>query len=113
MNHAIYPVISQNEIEKVAQEIAEAVNAERVILFGSYANGHADENSDVDLLVVAESDQPRYRRSRDLYRRFHPHHFALDIVVYTPEEVSRNSRTPVSFVSQVMREGKTIYVRRT
>lgn len=106
-------IISQNEIQKIARDIAEAVNAERVVLFGSYANGHAGEDSDIDLLVVAESDQPRYRRSRDLYRLFHPHGFALDIVVYTPEEMNQNSRTPVSFVSQVMREGKTVYVRRT
>ena len=35
----------------------------------------------------------------------------MDIVVYTPDEVGRGSRTPVSFVSQVLREGKTVYVR--
>lgn len=106
-------MISQNEIKKIAQDIAEAVHAERVVLFGSYANGHADENSDVDLLVVAESDQPRYRRSRELYKYFRPHRFALDIVMYTPKEVTQSSKTPVSFVSQVLREGKTIYDRRT
>lgn len=106
-------MISQNEIKKIAEDIAETVHAERVVLFGSHANGHADDNSDVDLLVVAESDQPRYRRSRDLYKHFRPHRFALDIVMYTPEELNQSSKTPVSFVSQVMREGKTIYVRRT
>ena len=35
----------------------------------------------------------------------------MDIIVYTPDEVSRGSRTPVSFVSQVLREGKAVYVR--
>lgn len=104
-------MISRDEIDKVAKDIAETVHAERIILFGSYANGHADENSDVDLLVVAESDQPRYRRSREFYKRFRPHRFAFDIVIYTPKEMNQSSRTPVSFVSQVMREGKIIYDR--
>ena len=64
-----------------------------------------------DLLVIAESDQPRHKRSREFYRRIRPQRFAMDILVYTPEEVRRGSQTPVSFVSQVLREGKTVYVR--
>ena len=104
-------MISQSDIEQVARDIGKAAHAERVVLFGSYANGHATESSDVDFLVIAESEQPRHKRSRELYRRIHPHRFAMDIIVYTPDEVSRGSRTPVSFVSQVIREGKTVYVR--
>lgn len=104
-------MISQSDIEQVAADIGRAAHAERVVLFGSYANGHATESSDVDLLVIAESKQPRHKRSRELYRHIRPSRFALDIIVYTPDEVSRGSRTPVSFVSQVLREGKTVYVR--
>lgn len=104
-------MISRDDIENVANDIAEAVHTERIILFSSYANDRADEDSDVDLLIVADSNQPRYKRSREIYKQFHPRRFALDILVYTPEEVNRGSQTPVSFVSQVMREGKTIYER--
>ena len=104
-------MIPMTEIETVARTIGETARAERVILFGSYARGVATEESDVDLLVVAESDLPRHKRSRELYRLIRPHPFAMDIVVYTPQEVCRGSSTPVSFVSQVLREGKPVYVR--
>lgn len=104
-------MIGQSDIEKVAREIGEAARADRVVLFGSYANGRMTADSDVDFLVVAESDLPRHKRSRDLYRRIQPHRFSMDIIVYTPEEVRRGCRTPVSFVSQALREGKTVYVR--
>ena len=104
-------MIAQADIEQVARDIGEAADAERVVLFGSHATGHASDSSDVDLLVIAESDQPRHKRSRELYRRIRPQRFAMDILVYTPEEVRRGSLTPVSFVSQVLREGKTVYVR--
>ena len=104
-------MVAQTDIEQVARDIGEAADAERVVLFGSHATGHASDSSDVDLLVIAESDQPRHKRSRELYRRTRPQHFAMDILVYTPEEVRRGSRTPASFVSQILREGKTVYVR--
>lgn len=104
-------MVAQAEIERVGNEIGEAARAERVILFGSHATGQMSGDSDVDFLVVADSDLPRYKRSRDLYRKFRRLGFPLDVIVYTPEEVRRARQTPISFISQVMREGKTVYVR--
>lgn len=105
-------MVDQQEIERVAARMGMAANAERVVLFGSYARGDADETSDVDLMIIAESDVPRFKRSRDLYKLIRPYPFAMDLIVYTPEEVERGKRSPVSFVSTVLREGKTLYVRR-
>jgi len=104
-------MIEQADIERVGKEIGEAARAERVILFGSYANGRMTADSDVDFLVVAESELPRHKRSRELYRLIRSHRFPMDIIVYTPDEVRRGSRTPVSFISQVLREGRTVYAR--
>lgn len=104
-------MISQGQIETVAGQLAEAVGAERVILFGSYARNDAGPSSDVDLMIVADSDLPRFKRSRALYSLLRPYPFPMDLVVYTPAEVERGSRSPLSFVSSVLREGKTVYVR--
>lgn len=98
-------------IKQVAAQMAVAANAERVILFGSYACGNATEESDVDLMIIAESSLPRFKRSRALYKLLIPHPFAMDILVYTPQEIEKGRRSTVSFVSAVMREGKTLYVR--
>ena len=65
-----------------------------------------------DLLIVAPSGLPRFKRSRELYKLLRPYPFAMDLIVYTPEELERGKRSPVSFVSTVLREGKTLYVRR-
>lgn len=105
-------MITEHDIQHVATRIGVAANAERVILFGSYARGEARESSDVDLMVVAESDLPRFKRSRDLYKLFRPYPFGMDLVVYTPQEVEKGKRSPLSFVSAVLRDGKTLYVRR-
>lgn len=104
-------MVQQGQIETVAARLAEAAGAERVILFGSHARGEAHDASDVDLMIVAQSDLPRFKRSRVLYRLLRPYPFSMDLVVYTPEEVERGKRSPLSFVSSVLREGKTVYVR--
>ncbi len=105
-------MVDQQEIEEVARRIGETTEAERVILFGSYARGCATDSSDVDLLIIAESTLPRFKRSRQLYTLFRPHPFAMDLIVYTPEEIERGKSSRVSFVSRVLREGKTVYAGR-
>ncbi|MFQ5687165.1 MAG: nucleotidyltransferase domain-containing protein [Candidatus Scalindua sp.] len=105
-------MVNKDSIKHVARDMAISINAERVILFGSYARGDATEQSDVDLMIIAKSNLPRFKRSRELYKLLRPHPFAMDIVVYTPHEVEKGKKTKVSFVSTVLKEGKTLYVRR-
>jgi predicted nucleotidyltransferase len=60
---AVCSMVTMKEIRSVSRQIAREFRPRRVILFGSYARGTATENSDVDLLVIADSSQPRSRRS--------------------------------------------------
>ena len=104
-------MIDKQEIEKVATQIGIASDAQSVVLFGSYAKGSVGEDSDVDLLIIAESDLPRFKRSRVLYKLFRPYPFAMDLIVYTPQEIEKGKGSPVSFVSRALREGEVVYVR--
>ena len=102
-------MVAFNEIEKVAQRIGEQSRASAVVLFGSHARGQAGTDSDVDLLVIAESDLPRHKRSRQLHLMFKPYPFAMDILVYTPQEVETEREFELSFIWRVLREGKRLY----
>ncbi len=104
-------MVGFNDIQKAARCIGDAINAETVILFGSYARGDAGENSDVDFLVIAESDLPRFKRSRRLHKLFKPYPFGMDILVYTPAEIEKSTKTELSFISTLLRDGKKVYER--
>jgi len=104
-------MVGIDEIKHVATRIGVEANAERVILFGSYARGEANDSSDVDLLIIAQSDLPRFKRSRELYKLFRPYPFGMDLLVYTPQEVEKGRKSRLSFVSTVLREGRTLYGR--
>jgi len=49
--------VTLSEIQRIVQQIAERFHPRRVILFGSYAGGRPTPDSDVDLLVVMETEE--------------------------------------------------------
>lgn len=95
--------------EEIVRRIVQAVDPDRVILFGSRARGEIRPDSDIDLLVIAASSEPRYRRAVPLYGVLSDLLMPMDIVVYTPQEVEEWSRVPQAFVTTAIREGKVLY----
>jgi len=73
------------------------------------ARGEASPNSDYDLLVIAESDEPRYRRAAPLYAALADVPVEADVLVYTPAEVAEWSAVPQAFVTTAIREGQVVY----
>lgn len=98
-------------IEEMVKRIIEAIQPDRIILFGSHARGEAGPDSDVDLLVVAPSDEAPHRRVVRLYRATRGLGVAKDILWYTPEEFSARSKGLMTVVATAIREGKVVYER--
>jgi predicted nucleotidyltransferase len=85
---------------------------DQIILFGSRARGDAHPNSDYDILVIKESDEPRYRRAAHLYTILADLPVEVEVMVYTPDEVREWSHVPQAFVTAAMREGIVLYERK-
>ena len=97
-------------LDSITQRLVTNLNPEQIILFGSYAYGEPTEDSDIDLLViVAHSDEPRYRRSRQAYRVLRGIGISKDILVMTRAEVERKANVPSSLINQVLSQGKVLY----
>ncbi len=55
-------MVTMAQIEELVRRIGQQFHPERIVLFGSYARGRADEYSDIDLVVIA----PEFDGSREL-----------------------------------------------
>ena len=96
-------------VQEMVRRLAEAVRPERIILFGSHARGDAGPDSDVDLLVIASSELPPWRRTPPLYRLLAGAGLPKDLLWYTPEEVAEWQGVRSHFLTRALREGQVVY----
>ena len=103
------PQLDPKLVEEIVRRIVETVHPEKIILFGSLARGDARPESDLDILVIAQSQEPRFRRSAPLYGILSDIFIPMDILVYSPEEVEEWSGVRQAFVTTAIREGRVLY----
>jgi hypothetical protein len=102
-------LISQETIHQVVQRIAQAFSPQKIILIGSYASGHPSSDGDLDLLVVMPTNLPQHKRAVPLHLLFRPKPCAMDILVYTPQEVAYWQGTVNHIITEALSSGKVVY----
>lgn len=100
---------SHEIISSIVDRITEACHPKQIVLFGSHATGTATEESDIDLLVVMESELPPHKRNIALKRLFPRRSFSLDAFVYTPQEFSKYKNIPGTLAYNAAHYGKLIH----
>ncbi len=101
-------VVSKELLQGIVDRICHAIQVEQIILFGSYAWGKPNADSDVDLFIVVKSStEPAYRRSREVYRCLRDVVIPFDIIVQTEEEVKEQAK--ISFTHYILEHGKVLY----
>ncbi len=98
-------------VDIAVDAIVRDLSPEMIVLFGSVARGTADRNSDMDLMVVMDTDEKRARRSSDVQMALWRRKIVLDadIIVVTPEEYEENKENEYSFIHEIVSTGKIIY----
>lgn len=97
-------------IEAIADQIAEAFQPERIVLFGSYAYGEPGPDSDVDLLVVMDTPMREVDQAIAIGQHLR-HSFGLDLIVRTPSNLDRRIALGDWFLREIVERGKVIYER--
>ncbi len=101
-------MVAKHHINSFVKEVAQEFSPQKIVLFGSYANGQATEDSDVDLLVIMPHKKRNVEQALEIDQKIH-RSFPLDLIVKTPAEVKERLAQKDVFVSSIVSEGKVLY----
>jgi uncharacterized protein len=105
-------MITPEIIAEVQKRLVAVYDPVAIYLFGSYAWGHPDEESDLDLLVVVRtSDEKSHRRCIAGLHALWGLNIAKDLLVYTQDEFDARVSDPTTLVYKVKNKGKVLYAR--
>lgn len=100
---------SLNDIAECVRPILERQHVLRAIVFGSFARGDVSRHSDLDIIIIQDTDKRFLDRYDDLLSAISAavHGRDVDLLIYTPQEFAQMIERP--FIARAVREGKTIY----
>jgi predicted nucleotidyltransferase len=100
----------EQELARYVRLLTEHGNPEKVILFGTLATGRIHEWSDIDLVVVEQTELSFFQRLRQIRKLLQPR-VGIDVMVYTPEEFNQLSAERPFFRDEIVAKGKVVYER--
>lgn len=96
-------------LRRVTSLIVTACDPEKIILFGSYAKGQQNLDSDLDILVIGGFRDSLFLREQELRQLLHACPVRIDIHIATAREVGVELAIPFSFLGSVVSSGRVLY----
>ncbi|MEW6231299.1 MAG: nucleotidyltransferase domain-containing protein [Chloroflexota bacterium] len=98
-------------IQEMLQKIIAEYSPQRVILFGSYAYGEPDRDSDIDLLIIKDTRERFLDRWATVHRILTGTHRSLPLepLVLTPQEIERRLAVGDQFIAEILEKGVELY----
>ncbi|MCK5280948.1 MAG: nucleotidyltransferase domain-containing protein [Cyclobacteriaceae bacterium] len=104
-------MISKRKISDIVNKIAKNYDPDKIILFGSYAIGTANDDSDLDIIIVKKTDKPKNKRGREVRRFLLGSMVPIDLKIYTPIEFENERNFSLSFLNSAIKNSIVIYER--
>lgn len=98
-------------IAKLVERIIKGYKPKKVILFGSYAYGEPSEDSDIDLLIIKNTDKRPIDRWIEVKRLLRDNKRMLPVspLVYTEKEIEERIAIRDFFVQEIFEKGELLY----
>jgi predicted nucleotidyltransferase len=96
-------------VRQVVDQVVNLARPDRVILFGSAAEGCAGPDRDLDFLVVVSEDRDVREVTDRLNVGVRPRPMPCDFVVVTPSVLRRHRRTPGLIYGEILKRGRKVY----
>jgi len=101
--------IDNTFVKSIVQRIAEAIKPERIILFGSRADGSPKHDSDIDLVIIYSGPLSKRQVKLQIREIFPYPDFSLDVFVLTPEEFENHTKIANTLAREVAVNGVVCY----
>jgi len=95
--------------ERVIDTAKRKIEADLMIVFGSVARGTANDDSDLDILVVKDSDENSFIGGAEARLALYDSDIPIDIIVYTPEEFKEELSRKYSLAYEAVTTGKVVH----
>jgi len=98
-------------IQDIVQKIVAGYSPQRIILFGSYAYGEPDEDSDIDLLIIKDTNKRPIERWMEVKRLLRDRSRTVSVspLVYTSRELEARLALKDFFIQEVLEKGRILY----
>ena len=103
--------VSKSRLRALARDIGRRFHPEKIVLFGSYAYGRPNRDSDVDVLVVMKTRKDTADVAADIACKIAPE-FPLDLLVRTPRDVGLRLAEHDCFLTEILARGQVLYEAR-
>jgi uncharacterized protein len=101
-------MIALSQIEAFSEQIVAKFQPEKIILFGSYAYGQPNEDSDVDLLVILPFEEMPVQKAISIRQQMN-YPFSLDLMARTPTQIQQRLEMGDFFIQDIITRGKILY----
>ena len=101
-------MVSIEQIQDFTQRVVKEFQPTRVLLFGSYARGEQNADSDVDLLIIMPFTGKPAVKSVEIRLKARPL-FPVDLIVRTPGAVKERIAMGDGFIRDAVEHGKVLY----
>jgi len=104
-------------IQQLLSEVTDFMKekgAEKVILFGSFAWGNPESDSDIDLLIIKDLPKELTRNYRiglkkELWKKFKDEKKTFDIIVDSDSRINERINMGDLFYKEIYNKGKVLY----
>ena len=113
MNPTGFPPVADT-LPRAVERIVSVLKPEKIILFGSYASGDPNHDSDVDLLVIMKLTGDYKEKYRAISMLLYPRQFPVDIILKTLKDVAdalKGGKDNSFFIREILKKGKILYDR--
>lgn len=97
-------------IANIVEKIRDNYKPEKIILFGSYAYGRPNAESDIDLFIIKKTQKRRIDRFCEVSRLLRNiKGISIQPVVFTRQEVARRLELEDDFIKEILHKGEILY----